>query len=610
MTRCHIDTTRRTSPMYPGTTWSHALSILMIGAGVCVCVNAAPQDAADPSQEDSGSRMIIHDEFPDATFSGASRSVNRQGKPQKWQTAVDSDLPGDFAEGDTLIDVWAAEPGTLTPFVSRDAYATRVYREILESLIWDDVDSLRPVPGLARSWEVSEDGLTLTFHLFENACFSDGHPVTSDDVIFTFDLINNDKIDAPVTRSYVADNIASWTALDKHTVQFKMKEKYFLALDICGGQWILPKHIYGDVAPEVYNEQMRETCIGSGPWILKQWDKGEQIVLERNENYWGPKPAMKEHVFRIISNGLTRWQDFKAGKVDIIGPTAEQWAEYKDSPELAERGSSMYYFSPLGGYLYIGYNLRKPMLSNKLTRQALTMLIDRQDVIDTLREGIGEIVTGPFYFQSDQYNKEVEPWPYDPDWAAEKLNEAGWSDSDGDGVLDQDFDGDGVGEPFKLTFLMPSGGGFGPRFQRYVADQFKQAGIEVLLDTLDWSVFEQRLTERDFEMVCLAWTGSPESDPYQIWHSSQAENRGSNYVGFKNERCDELIEAARRELDYDKRMAMWHEVHAILHEEQPYTFVFNRPSMSFIDKRFENVLMHPLRLYISEWYVPEDQQVR
>lgn len=585
------------------------------GTAPMVAQNTARTEATPPRADATTAEPSVGaseegHQWPDATFSAASPAVNRQGLPQAWQVAPDAELPEDFAPGDVLVDVWASEPGTLTPYVSRDAYATRVHREVLEQLIWTDVETLRHVPGLAKSWEVSEDGLEYTFHLFENACFSDKEPVTSRDVIFTFDLIMNQQIDAPVTRSYVEDFVASWEALDEHTVRFRMKEPYFLALDVVGEQWILPKHIYGDYPPNVYNESIGELCVGSGPYVVERWDRGAQIVLARNENYWGPKPALDKRVLRIMNNALTRWQDFRSEKVDLIGPTPGQWSEYRTSKELAEVGRSIYYYSPLGGYLYVGYNLRLPKFADKRTRQAMTLLIDREEVLDTMMQGIGEVVSGPFYFQGDQYNKDIEPWPHDPEWARELLAEAGWADTDRDGVLDQDLDGDGDRDPFEIVFLIPSGGDFGSQFQRYVESQFAEAGIKVTLDVLDWSVFEQRLTERNFEMVMLAWTGSPESDPYQIWHSSQAENRGSNHVGYRNPRVDELIDSARRELDYDKRMAMWHEVHAILHEDQPYTFLFNRPSMGFINGRFKNVVERPLRLYTSEWYVPAADQMR
>ncbi|MFG0328300.1 MAG: ABC transporter substrate-binding protein [Phycisphaerales bacterium] len=569
----------------------------------------------DPNFEPNRAPLPSYRPGADIKFAAAADSVNRQGLEQTWQVAPDAYLPDDFAPGDSLIQVWNSEPQTLTPFVARDAYATRVYREVLEKLCWADVDApYGYTPGLAREWEVSEDGLEITFKLFENATWWDGAPVTADDVIFTFDLVMNEEIDAPVQRSYLGDNVESWTKIDDHTIKFVMKETYFDSVGIVGNLlFMLPKHVYGDFSAEEYNERIKELCRGSGPWVIESWEKGAQLVLTRNENYWGPKPALERHVIRFIQSELPEFQEFKAGNVDLIGPTPEQWSQNVDNDWEAVRGrpaQSILYYSPLGGYGYMGYNLRLPKFADKRTRQALTMLVDRRELIDTLREGIGEIVTGPFHFNSDQYNKNIEPWPFDPDRAMRLLNEVGWEDTDEDGVLDMDLDNNGTREPFEITFLMPSGSSYSDRLQRYVREKFQAAGIKVNLDQLEWSVFEQRLTERDFEMVSLAWTGNPEGDPYQIWHSNEAENRGSNYIGFVNEEADRIIETARRELDYDKRMALWHRFHEILHEEQPYTFLFNRPSLAFLDGRFENVKRRQFRLYVSEWYVPAPEQIR
>ena len=548
----------------------------------------------------------------DIRFSGASSSVNREGRPQRWQTAPDAGLPGDFAPGDSIVAIWHNEPQTLTPYVSRDRYATDIHREVLEQMVWIDLEPpFDYVPGLARAWEVSEDGLTLTFHLFPNATWSDGQPITADDVVFTFDLVFNEQIDAPVARSYFKDNIASYEALDPHTVRFHMKQTYFNAVGVVGENWILPKHIYGQFDPETYNTKIRDLCVGSGPWVLDSWEKGSQIVLRRNENYWGPKPALERHVIRIIQNELAGLQEFRAGNADVqVDPTAEQFVANRDSAELKERGGqAISYYTPLAGYSYIGYNLRRPIFADKRTRQALTMLIDRQEMIDTIRGGLGEVVTGPFYFRAPQYDKTVEPWPYDPERAKTLLAEMGWQDSDNDGIIDMDLDGDGDREPFEFTFLMPTSVTT-ERYQRYVQDKFALANIKVNLNSMEWSVFDERLTERDFDMVLLAWTASPESDPYQIWHSSQAENRGSNHVGFVNAEADRIIEEARITLDFDKRMELWHRFHRLLHEEQPYTFLFSRPRLVFADERFQSLIVHGYRLYPSEWYVPAANQLR
>lgn len=566
-------------------------------------------DAGDSTEQANSSQPEVDgNRFPNATFSAATSSINREGKPQKWAPFPDSEAPSQFKPGGDMMMVWNSEPQTLTPFVSRDAYATRVYREVLEPLIWTDVDELRWVPGLAKSWDVSDDGLTITYHLFENATFSDGHPVTAEDVVFSFDLIMNPDIDAPVLRSYIESNVKSYRVVDPHTVEFTMVEPYFKALEITGNNWVLPKHVYGDYSPDVYNKQIREVCVGSGPWRLENWDKGNRITFARNENYWGPKAAMETFSIRFIDSDLSELQEFRANNVDMIGPSPEQWAAHKDSEWLAEKGEAFDYFSPLGGYSYIGYNLRLPKLSDKRVRRALTLLLDRQEIIDTLRMGIGEVVSGPFYFAGDQTNRDVEPWPYDPEWAAELLLEAGWEDTDGDGILDKDLDGDEFRDPFQITFLAPSGSQFMKNLQLYVKRQFEEAGIEIILDTLEWSVFEERLTNRQFEMVSLAWTGNSESDPYQIWHSSQAENRGSNYIGYSNKEVDDLIVNARKTMDRNARMKMWHRVHELLHEDQPYTFLFNRPSLVFVDGKYR-FPKHQQRLTYAEWWIPADLQV-
>ena len=591
-------------------------------------VEEALQDQAATLQElhdamanpTEGARVMFRDSFlavpneapaSDITFSSPSSAVNRLGLAQQWQTAPDSQLPADFAPGGTIIHIRNAEPATLTPFVARDSYANDIHADVFEKLCWRDLDPpFHYVPGLARSWIVSDDGLELVFHLFPNARWSDGKPVTADDVIFTLDLVLNERVDAPMPRSLLADNVADYAALDRHTVRFRMRRPYFNAVGICGNLlWILPRHIYGEFDAETYNSRIGDLCVGSGPWRVESWDRGRQLVLKRNENYWGPKPALHKQVLRFITGELAELQEFWAGNADIIGPTEEQWIVYADDLRLKERGRAISYYTPLRGYYFFGYNLRLAKFADKRVRQALTMLLDRQAMIDTLRGGLGRIVTGPFYFGSDQYDTTIEPWPYDPDRARQLLAEAGWSDTNGDGVIDKDLDGDGAREPFQINFLAARSN-LHERYQRYVQAQFKQAGIKVNLDQLEWSVFEQRLLSRDFEMIVMAWTGNPETDAFAMWHSSQVADQGSNIVGFVNDEADRLIEQARQTMEYEPRMELWRQLHRLLHVEQPYTFLFTGPRLTFIDQRFKNVQRRSLRLYTSEWYVPADLQRR
>jgi len=538
---------------------------------------------------------------------------NNEGLSQEWQVATDRDLPDDFAPGDELIEVWPTDAQKLTPLVATDAYSRRVFWYTLEWLVNFDLDApFLYTPGLAKAWEVSDDGMELTYHINEKARWWDGTPVTAQDVVFTWDSAANEQMDTAHLRSYIKENVASWEAVDDHTVRFIMNLPYFDAVGVCGNLLpIIPKHVYGNFDAATWKDDIPDLLRGSGPFILEEWKKNEQIVLVRNENYWGPKPAVERYTIRIIVNDLPALQEFRAENVDVFAPTGEQWLANKDAEWVRQRGvTTRQYYTPRGGYLYIGYNLRRPHFADKRTRQALTMLIDRQAFIDSVYDGQGRVITGPFFILSDQYDQTIEPWPFDPDRARSLLREVGWEDTNGDGIIDKDLDGDGRRDPFEITYLVPSGGSTGEKIQRFVQEAFLLGGIKVNLDQLEWSVFLERVDTRQYDMVTMSWTGNPEGDPTQIWHSSSEPNRGSNHVGFINEEADRLIEAGRRELDREKRMEMWHQFHRLLHEEQPYTFITARPARYFAHERFQNVLPRDYRPYYPEWYVPAMDQLR
>jgi peptide/nickel transport system substrate-binding protein len=232
----------------------------------------------------------------------------------------------------------------------------------------------------------------------------------------------------------------------------------------------------------------------------------------------------------------------------------------------------------------------------------MTLLVDRNEITAQLLKGLGRIITGPFYILGPQYDPNIQPWPCDPGRALQLLDEAGWRDTDGDGIRDKN------GTPFKFKFMTVSGSPFYEQLGRILKDSFARAGVVLIPDPYEWSIFSERLHSRSFEAVTLSWGGVVEEDPYQIWHSSQVEHRGSNYVGFRNPEADAIIEQARGTLDEGKRNELYFRLHRILNEEQPYTFMFTRPWLELLDNRFENVVVHKLGLNPHEWYVPKDKQ--
>jgi peptide/nickel transport system substrate-binding protein len=217
-------------------------------------------------------------------------------------------------------------------------------------------------------------------------------------------------------------------------------------------------------------------------------------------------------------------------------------------------------------------------------------------------KGLGRKVTGPFYLYGKQNNPAIKPWPYDPNRAKQLLDEAGWIDTNSDGIRDKN------GTPFRFKFMIVSGYDLHERIAKLLKDSAAKIGIEIILDPYEWSVFQEKLTKRSFDATTLSWGGVVQADPYQIWHSSQIEGRGSNRVGFNNKEADAIIENARLTLDEDERNKLYHRFHEILHEEQPYTFVCTRPWLFLLDRRFQNVKVHKLGLDLDEWYVPLEKQ--
>ena len=232
----------------------------------------------------------------------------------------------------------------------------------------------------------------------------------------------------------------------------------------------------------------------------------------------------------------------------------------------------------------------------------MTSIIDRKKIIDHLLKGGGRIITSPFYTEGGQNDPDIKPWPYDPERAKELLDEAGWIDHDGDGIRDKD------GIPFRFKFMYNSSNTLYIRLVKLLKDEAARIGIDVVADPYEWSVLLPKLTSRQFEATVMGWGGDVIDDPYQLWHSSQIGNGASNYVGFNNPEADELIVTARKTLDEVKRNKLFQKLHLILHEEQPYTFLFERPYMRLLDKRFKNVKIHKMGINWLEWYVPKELQ--
>lgn len=493
---------------------------------------------------------------------------------------------------DWLIRRLPAEPDTLNPLTATDIYESIINNDIYESLVDRDLDTLELKPELASTWEVSADGLVYTFKLKDGIKFHDGAPLTAWDFKYAYERIMDEKVNAPHLRNYYKD-IKSVEVLDDKTIRFTYSEVYFRALEICGGIPALPKHLF-ERSSDFNKSPLGRAPLGTGPYKFVEWVTGQKIVLERNENYWGKKPEIKRIVYRVITESASALIELKKRRLDLMSLTPLQWVKQTDSERFREAFRKEKYYQP--NFNYIGWNSKRPYFSDKRVRRALTMMVDRQKILETLLYNLGIIVTGTAYVNSPYYDKSIKPIPYDPEGAQKLLDEAGWIDHNGDGIRDKD------GLPFKFEFLI-TGSEFSNQLATVLKEEFRKAGIEMEIRQLEWATFTKMLDERNFDAVTLGWSLGVETDPYQIWHSSHIKE-GSNFVGFSNPEADKIIEEVRRTLDVNRRIELLKRFHAILHEEQPYTFLFCSPSLVAISKRFGNVIVHNLGLEPREWTIP------
>jgi peptide/nickel transport system substrate-binding protein len=543
-----------------------------------------------------------------------------------------------YARGDWLIDAFGNTVGKLTPLISSDAYQSQVEAQVVESLITRDPVTLDWKPLLATEWKIEDNtqahkaaveklkaegksdediakdeslphALKIRFKMRPGVAFSDGTPLTADDVVFTHQFIMNPAINAPRAKAYYA-RIKSVEKTAPDEVTFTFREPYFESLGLAGGMGIMARHFYGQFSAEDFNNSVGY-LLGSGPYRMedpRSWKPGTQIQLVRNDRYWGVAPAFDRLIYKEIPADSSHLAAFRNGDIDAFLAFPEQYQEMIADAGLVARSQHYDYQNPSGGYRYIAWNQKRngqsTFFTDKRVRKALTHLVDRERMVQEIMLGYAVPATGPFNPLSKQYNKDVKLLPYDPKQARELLREAGFEDRNSDGVLE---DPSGKRFQFKLTY--PGGNQNYHKMALFLKDAFARGGIVMEPDPLDWSLMVERLNKKDFDAITLAWTAGIESDIYQMFHSSQAVADGDNFMSYINPELDRAIETARTTVDEKERLPHWHKAHAIIAEDQPYTFLMNPKSLVFLDQRIANVQKLERGLNPrDEWFVPIDKQ--
>ncbi len=504
--------------------------------------------------------------------------------------------------GDWLILRLQAEPDTLNPIVATDAYEREANLYVMEQLVAQNPRTLQYDPMLAESWEETEDHLSYTFHLRKDVKWHNGQSFTADDVIYSYNTIMNPQVRCAHIRNYFND-VEKLEKLDDYTIRFVMANPFYTAFESVGGMPIVAKSVF-DTGEDFNTHPAGRAPVGTGAYRFVEWKTNQEIVIERNPDWWGyreGKPGYVDRiVYRIASDPTSALQQLQAGQLDMMTRFQQiQWVKQLAAPAFTEKFNKFEFYVP--SYSYIGWNSLKPYFSDKRVRRAMTQLIDRQAFIDKVLYGLGQVVTGNLFFQSPYYDSSIQPWPYDPEAARKLLDESGWIDHDGDGIRDKD------GVKFEFTFLVPVDSRNAEKIANLLREELIKQGIRMEIKKLEWATFIQDVQAKNFDVVTLQWSMPWSVDLYQLWHSSSAGSNGSNYVSFINEEADEIIVKLRRTFDEEERIRLCHRFHAIVHEEQPYTFMYCGTELMAVDKRFQDVETFRIRpgYDCTEWWVPK-----
>jgi peptide/nickel transport system substrate-binding protein len=455
---------------------------------------------------------------------------------------------------------------------------------------------------------IFEEKPVYTFYLRKGVKWSDGKPFTGKDIVFTFDTIMNPKVECDPARNYLQD-CESVTLVDNdpNVVRFIWKKPYFLSFGVSGEMYILAEHVFRyDDASEVNKTPRNQELVGTGPYRLDKWDRKQQMVMVRNDDYWGVKPHLNKITVKFVNDPTKGLQLLQKGDLDVQSLSKKQAAQLRNDPSFNKNFKLE--VSTSNVFRYIGWNIRRDWFATVKTRRALTMLVNRQAIVDNVFRGFATALDVPTHPESPVFPKNPDKLriPFDLAQAKQLLAEDGWKDTDGDNVLDKVIDGKRV--PFKFSLMIVSGFSEMESVANLVQDTFAQAGIVVNIRNLEASVFEQNIERLNFDAMISGWRVDVDDDPYQLFHSSQTVEKGSNHCGYVNKEVDRLIVEGRRELDDEKRAEMFRKVYEIISQEQPYTCLLVDKRTVGYDNRIQNVKYNIQGSQIVRWWVPLDRQ--
>ena len=459
----------------------------------------------------------------------------------------------------------SANPSRVNPILATDSASGTISGWVFNSLITYNKEGKIKLE-LAKSYHFVDD-TTLIFKLRDDVKWHDGKPFSAQDIVFTYKTITSPKIFTPYASEF--RYVKSVEALDNYTIKITYKKPYFKALET----WmmgILPKHLLEN-EKDLMTSSFNQHPIGTGPYKLKGFEISKDIELRANKDYFIHKPNIDKIIYHFIPDPSTEFLMLKSHKLDVGNLSPLQIERqidksFKDYYAIYEDISH--------GYTYMGFNLKNPKFKNPKVRLAISLAIDRQELVDILFFGHGRVCNGPFMPGTFAYNENVKAPKRDIKRAKQLLKEAGYDKN----------------HPLSFEIVTNSNNSTRMYAVQILQHQLKDIGVKVTIRALEWQAFLNTIiAPRHFEAIVLGWSLGLMPDAYSIWHGDSDKKGGFNFVHYHNKRVDKLIKKAEQTVDKKKLSVIYKEIFKLIAQDNPYLFLYIPNSITVVNKKIKNV---------------------